>query len=170
MSQQTIMRKILLLFICVIAALGAKADDKNPLKYPAGKHAVYRIYLKDKKDTPYSLKKPSAYLSKRAIARRQQQHIQVDSTDLPVNPAYVKAIMSDDIQVLGCSKWNNTVVVMTNKEKKIEKLRTLPFVSNIIKVWDEPKNGNETAKRDSLRPMEREKESKDYYARADLPP
>ena len=160
------MRKILLLFICVIAALGAKADDKNPLKYPAGKHAVYRIYLTDKKDTPYSLKKPSAYLSKRAIARRQQQHIQVDSTDLPVNPAYVKAIMSDDIQVLGCSKWNNTVVVMTNKEKKIEKLRTLPFVSNIIKVWDEPKNGNETVKRDSLRPMEREKESKDYYGYA----
>ena len=162
-SSHTIMRRLLILFICLLSILSIKASDKDTPIYPTGKNAVYRIYLKDKKGTPYSLNKPEKYLSKRAIARRRHQQLPVDSTDLPVSPAYVKAIRSDDVQVLGCSKWNNTVVIMTEKAKAVEKLRTLPFVDNIIEVWEEPKNNGQPAKRDSLRPMDLNKTVKEYY-------
>lgn len=34
----------------------------------------YRIWLSDKGDTPYSLEYPEAYLSEKAIARREKQN------------------------------------------------------------------------------------------------
>ncbi len=148
------MKKILLLLLSIMTVMNVKAADKNTV-YPTGKNAVYRIYLKDKKGTPYSIKKPEKYLSKRAIERRQRQHLTVDSTDLPVSPVYVKQIQSNDIQVLGCSKWNNTVVIMSEKAKAVEKLQSLSFVEKIIEVWEEPKNNSNITKRDSLRSLER---------------
>lgn len=160
------MRRIIILIISFLSVLTIKASGKDTPIYPTGKNAVYRIYLKDKKGTPYSLNKPEKYLSKRSIARRKQQQLPVDSTDLPVNPAYVKAIRSNDVQVLGCSKWNNTVVIMTEKAKTVERLSTLPFVDNIILVWEEPKNNSMAPKRDSLRMMDLNKTVKDYYGSA----
>ena len=52
----------------------------------------YRISLKDKAATTYSLDHPEKFLSEKAIARRQRQQLPVDSTDLPVCRRYVDAI------------------------------------------------------------------------------
>ena len=46
-------------------------------------YGKYIIRLKDKNNTPYSLNNPSAFLSAKAIVRRDRQHISIDSTDLP---------------------------------------------------------------------------------------
>lgn len=162
------MRRLLFLFISTLTILSTQATDKHSTKYPVGKRAVYRIYLTDKEGTPYSLDRPEKYLSHRAIMRRQRQHLEVDSTDLPVNPTYVKAIASKNIQVLGCSKWNNTVVIMSEKEKEVERLKILPFVSRILEVWEEPKIDDITAKRDSLRPMNLNNKEDNYYGKAEV--
>ncbi|MCB0778492.1 MAG: hypothetical protein KDC03_02925, partial [Flavobacteriales bacterium] len=51
----------------------------------------YRVRFTDKGNTPFSLEQPEAYLSPRALERRQRQGIAVDSLDLPVDPAYIDA-------------------------------------------------------------------------------
>ena len=67
--------KKLALIALVFVALGASAQQ-DTLKY--------RISLKDKAATTYSLDHPEKFLSEKAIARRQRQQLPVDSTDLPV--------------------------------------------------------------------------------------
>ena len=52
----------------------------------------YRINLRDKAETTYTLDNPSAYLSGRAMERRTKQGLPVDSTDLPVCRTYIHAL------------------------------------------------------------------------------
>ena len=52
----------------------------------------YIIVLNNKNNNPYSLNDPSQYLSPKAIQRRARQQIAIDSSDLPVNPAYLDSI------------------------------------------------------------------------------
>jgi hypothetical protein len=35
---------------------------------------------------------PSRFLSHRSLARRKRQHLELDSTDLPVSPRYIRQI------------------------------------------------------------------------------
>ena len=71
----------------------------------------YRINLRDKAETTYTLDNPSAYLSGRAMERRTKQGLPVDSTDLPVCRTYIHALAEKGAQPVSTSKWNNTVVV-----------------------------------------------------------
>ena len=93
----------------------------------------YIIQLTDKKGTPYSLSAPSAYLSEKAIARRTKQQRAIDSTDLPVNPAYIQSIRNVPfVTVISSSKWLNQVLIqITNSTEATNALATinaLPFV------------------------------------------
>ncbi len=69
----------------------------------------YRINLRDKAETTYTLDNPSAYLSGRAMERRTKQGLPVDSTDLPVCRTYIHALAEKGAQPVSTSKWNNTV-------------------------------------------------------------
>ena len=104
----------------------------------AQKSMKYRIYLSDKNYTTYRLDQPQAFLSQRAIDRRVKQHLAIDSTDLPVNPFYIQQIRQKGVEVVNCSKWNNTVLVQTRDEALMEHVSTLPFVVKMRKVWVEP--------------------------------
>jgi serine protease AprX len=97
----------------------------------------YWILLKDKESTPYSINKPSAYLSEKAIERRSRQNIAITMSDLPVDPAYVNAIKSIGVTVVSKSKWFNAITVSTSDTNKINAIKALPFVKEIKKV-DEP--------------------------------
>ena len=82
--------KRLLLILAVLLSLPALCAAKGPVvnervKYKPGPSFIYRLYLTDKKGTPYSLNHPSRYLSRRSIERRKRQQLPLDSTDLPVN-------------------------------------------------------------------------------------
>ncbi|MCD6011980.1 MAG: C-terminal target protein [Flavipsychrobacter sp.] len=70
---------------------------------------AFRVSFTDKNNTPYSLSTPSAYLSSRAITRRATQGIAIDSTDLPVNRAYI-----DSVLVLTGGKWHTTSKWLNN--------------------------------------------------------
>ena len=76
------MKKFILAAIVICAVSGLNAQ--TPMKY--------WVQFTDKGNNPYSLSNPSAYLSNRAIQRRLNQNIPIDSLDLPVTPMYVQGV------------------------------------------------------------------------------
>lgn len=96
--------------------------------------AVYYIEFNDKKDSQYSLNDPSAYLSAKALERRRKQNIAINSTDLPVNTAYINAIKAMDIRIMSSSKWFNTITVSCSDSSKIKQISALPFVKQVKKI------------------------------------
>ena len=123
----------------VMMLMSAGTESSAPKKkYPGKKTYMFRVQLRDKSGTPYSLARPSAYLSQKAIERRARQHIAIDSTDLPVSMQYEKMLEKQGTSVVSKSKWNNTVVVMTSDTLAANKLKQLPFVVGVRKVWTSP--------------------------------
>ncbi len=71
----------------------------------------YFIYFKDKTASPFSIQKPTEFLSERSVARRQRQGIAVVAADFPVNPAYVQALNKTGARVLFTSRWFNAALL-----------------------------------------------------------
>ncbi len=111
----------------------------------------FRIYLRDKAATNYTLDHPQAYLSERAIARRVKQGIEIDSTDLPVCRSYVDEISRQGAKVIATGKWENFVTVSCNDTTVVERIATLPFVRSVKKVWRAPRWQDFSSERDTLR-------------------
>jgi len=92
-------------------------------------YTKYIIQFTDKNNSPYSLSAPSAYLSPKAISRRTRYNIPIDSTDLPVNPAYIQAVLAKgNVTMLVQSRWLNDILVYTKDASVIDAISTLPFV------------------------------------------
>ena len=87
----------------------------------------YFVPFTDKADSPYSIWEPQAYLSPRAIERRQRYGIAITEVDLPVNPRYTAALRAAGAQVFYTSKWMNGAVVQSSAAT-LEAIRALPFV------------------------------------------
>ena len=117
-----------------------------------GDSLMYRVWLKDKAATEYSLDCPEEYLSRRAIERRERQHLVVDSTDLPVCQAYVDKIRRQGVRVVVMGKWENFVTVACDDSAKMARIAALPFVRSAELVWKSSPAYWEVkdAKRDSL--------------------
>ncbi len=88
----------------------------------------FYVQLTDKNNTPFSLSNPESYLSQRAIERRNYYNVPVDSTDLPVNPQYIKQISDLGIHIHCTTKWLNGVTVLVQDSSIIASVRMLPFV------------------------------------------
>ena len=136
-----------LLWITLVTNAGVEGSMRAPritetefVSYPGGKTLMYRLYLKDKdlSRTPYSLSRPLEFLSARSLDRRKRQGLKVDETDLPVSPHYIKTVTDEGIEVVGKSKWNNTLLVRIHKEKELRKLDGLDFIAKITKVFASP--------------------------------
>ena len=123
------MKKLVLLVFALNICLGtfAQVTPEDTLKY--------RISLKDKAATDYSLQKPEMYLSKKSIERRKRQGLEIDSTDLPVCKKYVDAIRKKGVHVLVTGKWDNFVTVSCNDSMLIAEIAGLPFVRSTERVW-----------------------------------
>ena len=132
----TLLMPVSLLF----AAQGPHVSER--IKYKNGPAYIYRLYLNDKKGTPYSLNHPHRFLSRRSIDRRKRQHLPLDSTDLPVNPRYIRQIADCGVSVIGQSRWQNTVLVRTKDSTAIDKLRLLPCIKESRLVWLSPDSIN----------------------------
>lgn len=95
----------------------------------AQQYNKYIIQFTDKNNSPYNLSSPSAYLSDKAIARRAKYFIPVDSTDLPVNPAYIQQVLAKSTATLLVqSRWLNDILIYTTNPADIDSINTLPFV------------------------------------------
>ena len=120
------MRKLFSLLVVVLFATGVSAQQ-DTLKY--------RISLKDKAATEYSLKQPEKFLSEKAIERRKKQNLPIDSTDLPVCRKYIDEIRKQGVTIVVTGKWNNFVTVSCNDTTLIDRIEALPFVLSTEKVW-----------------------------------
>lgn len=98
----------------------------------------YRVSLRDKAETTYTLERPSDYLSERALQRRTRQGLAVDSTDLPVCQRYVQALAEKGAVPVSRSKWNNTVVVQVADTLLMKEITAFPFVRAVRRVWTAP--------------------------------
>ena len=84
---------------------------------------MFRVTLMDKAGTPYSLDRPEQFLSKASVLRRQRQGLRLDSTDLPVSPAYIQRIRKEGGRIVAVSKWNNSVLVRGDNRQTLEDLK-----------------------------------------------
>lgn len=136
------MKNCIILIIFLLFGGLAEAKDveitESKKAYPEGKGLIFRLTLKDKHGTQFNLNEPQKFLSKSAIERRQKQGLPIDSTDLPLSSEYLNIISHTGVNIVGKSKWNNTVLVFSKDFKKIEKSTQLPFVNGFIHVWTEP--------------------------------
>ncbi|MBP7357815.1 MAG: S8 family serine peptidase [Prevotella sp.] len=141
---------ILMMILCVLPSFSHEQAMRT-VSYPGGKCYMYRIMLKDKYGTPFSLERPQKYLSEKSIERRKRQNIAIDSTDLPISPIYISEIEDRGIKIVSHSKWNNSLLVRSQNKKLLEGLVKLPFVKGIIKAWTSPDSVTINYKADHVR-------------------
>lgn len=104
----------------------------------AEKNYKYRVNLKDKFGTEYSIDRPQAFLSERAIERRNHQQLPIEETDLPVSQQYLKELLGTGAKLVTTSKWNNTVVLEVSDTTLMDKVKEMSFVTGVKKVWTQP--------------------------------
>ena len=112
-------KRLIILSVLALFVAGASAQQ-DTLKY--------RISLRDKAATVYSLERPEQFLSEKAIARRQKQNLAIDSTDLPVCRKYIDEIRRQGVNIVVAGKWENFVTVSCNDSTLIDRIAALPFV------------------------------------------
>lgn len=136
--------------------------------YPllAQKVSRYRIYLRDKVGTSYTLDHPQAFLSMKALERRARQQLSVDSTDLPLNKAYVDEIKQVGVDIVTRSKWNNTVLIQTADSILVDRIASLPFVLKTRRVWVEPDSVPERNSRRKEQVKKQVEKTGNYYGDA----
>ena len=94
-----------------------------------GQYSKWIIQFTDKNNSPYHIANPNAYLSSKAIARRNRHRIPVDDKDLPVNPDYIKQVLSKgNITFLSESKWLNQILIYCTDSTVINSIKSLPFI------------------------------------------
>lgn len=132
------MRRYLIILALLTAFMAAGANPHSGVQQEEGDTLKYRVVLTDKHATAYSLDRPEQFLSAKSIERRQRQHLNVDSTDLPVCPEYVDAIKATGARVIARSKWQNFVTVACSDPTSVSRISALPFVKSVEKVWTVP--------------------------------
>lgn len=114
-----------LLFTSISFTAFALGADETPKVYK------YWVQLKDKNNTPYSVSRPTEFLSQKAIDRRKKNNIAITEQDFPVNPNYLKQIRSiKGVTVLNTSRWFNTITVAVEDDNTMIQFDKLPFVVN----------------------------------------
>lgn len=91
----------------------------------------YWVGFSDKNNTEFSISQPESFLSERAIQRRLNQNIPIDSLDLPVNSNYIDSVLNIGATYVHQSKWLNGITVQTNQHSFKENVSRLPFVKEI---------------------------------------
>ncbi|WP_423126590.1 S8 family serine peptidase [Gaoshiqia sp. Z1-71] len=91
-----------LLLLCLFFSLYLPAQETMD---------YYWVGFKDKAGTSYSVARPDEFLSRRAIFRREKQHIPVDQSDLPVSPVYLDGLRNVGATIVHCSKWLNGATI-----------------------------------------------------------
>lgn len=116
----------------------------------------YAIKFTDKDNNGYSLDNPEEFLTARSIARRANQSIGYDYTDLPITSSYIVEVAEIGVEVKRRVKWINTILVKTTNSDLIDEILALSFVESATKVADV--NANPPIKAKSFFEVEEELE------------
>lgn len=118
-----------ILLLCLTGLTGLTAGAQASESYR------FRVYLKDKGTSGYTLDHPEAYLSQEAIQRRIRHRIPITETDLPIAAAYLDTLSAAGVQPVVQSKWLGTVVVAASDSLVAGKLEHLSIVDSVKWVW-----------------------------------
>ncbi|HPI55219.1 MAG TPA: hypothetical protein PLU10_11050, partial [Chitinophagaceae bacterium] len=115
-------KSLLLLLGCFLLMLDVQAAPAY----------AFRVKFKDKNGT-LSFADSLQFLSSKALARRSNQGILLDSTDLPVVNSYIDTVMvtSAAVKLHNVSKWFNQIVVITFDSMKVVDIAALPMVESV---------------------------------------
>jgi len=102
----------------------------------------YMVFFADKNKTTFTIENPSAYLSQRAIERKQKFNIEITEQDLPVESDYVLGISSLGATVFFTSRWLNAALVEMDVQT-LSSISELPFVTGVEYIG---KNGLSAAR------------------------
>jgi hypothetical protein len=117
------MRYLLLLaFLLPLATTNAQKKSEET--------GMYLVTLKDKKDTPYSVNDPAAFLSERALLRRAAHNAPITELDLPLSPKHLQDVAATGAKIWLKSKWMNGVVVSA-AGPQVKALRKLNAVVDV---------------------------------------
>ncbi|HEY9362644.1 MAG TPA: S8 family serine peptidase [Chitinophagaceae bacterium] len=95
----------------------------------------FLVKFKNKGDNKFELSNPSAFLSQRAIDRRTNYGINIDSTDLPVTQRYLDSIAAvPNVKLLNVSRWMNQVSIQTTDAAAISKINGFDFVETVSSI------------------------------------
>lgn len=138
------------LLVTTLMQAARPATTAQRTRYKDGPAYIYRISLTDKQGSPYTIDHPTRFLSKRSVERRRRQQLAIDSTDLPVSPRYVRQLESDDIAVIGQSRWHNTLLIRLADTTLLSRIDQLGFVKSRKLVWQAPDSVEQTAQRGNV--------------------
>ncbi len=118
------MKYISVLLISIL--LHVSAMGQFPFKKLAPN--TYLVQFTNKNNNNYSIDNPDAFLSRKAIERRQRYNISVTEQDLPVTQIYLDTLKSLGLEIYAVSKWLNHAVVYTEDSTKLEPLKNISFI------------------------------------------
>lgn len=101
----------------------------------AGESYCFRVYLKDKGDSGFTVEQPEAFLSKESIGRRKKTGTPVTLSDLPISCSYLDTLAAAGAKPLVQSKWLSTVVVASLDSTVAERLKKLTIVDSVKWVY-----------------------------------
>ena len=100
-----------------------------------GQYTSHIVQLKDKANNVHKIQDPTTFLSAKAIDRRAKQHINIDSTDLPVSQSYLDIIRTvPGVNILNTSRWLNQVLINTTDAASLATINAFEFVVNTSPV------------------------------------
>ncbi len=91
----------------------------------------YWVQFNTKAGTPFSINNPETFLSQRSIERRNRQGVEIDSTDLPANPAFADSLNSLGLNVKNTSRWLNGAIATTTDTALVSTLKYPSFIDTI---------------------------------------
>lgn len=98
----------------------------------------YYVQFTDKNNSPYSIDNPSAFLTQRAIDRRERQQILVNESDIPVNTEYLSGVAATGARLLFASRWLNGVTIETTDPSVLDAINALPYVFQVRGLEEQP--------------------------------
>lgn len=120
----------------IVATLASgKATAKCKVTVTDDNDYKFRLVLKDKGTSIFSVNKPEEFLSLKSIERRKKQNLTVNETDLPISTDYIKEIEKTGAVIVSKSKWLKTVTIKCSDFFLMDKLKQLPFVEDVVLVW-----------------------------------
>lgn len=131
-----------LIFVLLITQFQFVSAENKTMNYK------FRVYLKDKQTADSVKMNALSFLSQKAIDRRVEQRVAIDSTDYPVSAKYKKVLTDLGFNIVAQSRWFNTVVVESNDSLQLNNIKGLTFVDSVKFVW----RGQSFAKVENMRP------------------
>lgn len=92
------------------------------------------------KHSSYSLSNPELFLSEKSILRRDKYNVELDSTDLPINPSYLYNISSLSLLIEAKSKWLNCIVISSTYKNINDSISKFNFVDTVKLIGEKGLN------------------------------